>query len=48
VRNLAKTKGIDLSKIKGSGKEGRILKSDLEGNTANTKTSHTKVIEPKV
>lgn len=48
MRNLAKIKGIDLSKIKGTGKDGRILQCDLEGNNTNTKThNNNKVIEHK-
>lgn len=36
VRRLAREKGIDLSKIEGSGPGGRILKGDLEAGTKKT------------
>lgn len=42
VRRLAREKGIDLEKIKGSGPEGRILEEDLEEEKSSPDTSETK------
>lgn len=43
VRNLAKQHGIDINEIKGSGKDGRILKEDIlnyvGGKDVDTKKS---------
>ena len=42
VRRLAREKGIDLEKIKGSGPEGRILEEDLEEEKSSSDKSETK------
>ena len=34
ARNIAREKGIDLTKVKGTGPNGRIIKKDVEGYTA--------------
>jgi pyruvate dehydrogenase E2 component (dihydrolipoamide acetyltransferase) len=39
ARSIAKEKGIELTKVKGSGEEGRIVKRDLESVTPSPKTS---------
>jgi pyruvate dehydrogenase E2 component (dihydrolipoamide acetyltransferase) len=39
ARSIAKEKGIELTKIKGSGEEGRIVKRDLESVAASPKTA---------
>lgn len=36
ARSIAKEKGIDLSKVKGSGEDGRIVKKDVENTSTNT------------
>jgi pyruvate dehydrogenase E2 component (dihydrolipoamide acetyltransferase) len=37
ARNIAKEKGIDLARVKGSGEDGRIVKRDIENQTATTR-----------
>lgn len=39
IRHMARELGIDLSKIKGSGRKGRILKEDIQ-NYTNKKSNH--------
>lgn len=39
ARSIAKEKGIELAKVKGSGEEGRIVKRDLETISASPKVS---------
>ncbi|MES2621811.1 MAG: dihydrolipoamide acetyltransferase family protein [Bacteroidota bacterium] len=39
ARSIAKEKGIELAKVKGSGEEGRIVKRDLETFSASPKVS---------
>lgn len=47
ARMIAKEKGIDLGSVKGSGEEGRIVKRDLEGASANgANGTATKVAMP--
>ena len=41
VRHLARELGVDLSKVKGSGRNGRILKEDVEGFVKQIITSDT-------
>lgn len=40
IRKFAKQKGIDLSTVKGSGKHGQVMSSDLETQTGHTVTKH--------
>ena len=42
AKKIAKEKGIDISQIKGSGENGRIIKRDL--NNFNTKTTEEKIV----
>ena len=42
AKKIAKEKGIDISQIKGSGENGRIIKRDL--NNFNTKTTQEKIV----
>ncbi|MFN8276675.1 MAG: dihydrolipoamide acetyltransferase family protein [Chitinophagales bacterium] len=44
ARTIAKDKGIDLSAIKGSGEEGRIVKRDLEQVASGTKPAARPVV----
>ncbi|WP_159714704.1 dihydrolipoyllysine-residue acetyltransferase [Blochmannia endosymbiont of Camponotus nipponensis] len=41
VRHMARTSGIDLSKIKGSGRKGRILKEDIQNYINDISIDHT-------
>ncbi|HLP64554.1 pyruvate dehydrogenase complex dihydrolipoamide acetyltransferase [Flavobacterium sp.] len=41
ARQIAKDKGINLSQVKGSGENGRIVKSDVENFTASTSAAPT-------
>lgn len=41
ARRIAKDKGLDLSKVKGSGPKGRIIKADVTGNVAQQAPSNT-------
>lgn len=41
ARQIAKDKGINLSQVKGSGENGRIIKSDVENFTASTLAAPT-------
>jgi pyruvate dehydrogenase E2 component (dihydrolipoamide acetyltransferase) len=36
AKKIAKEKGIDISKVRGSGDHGRIIKKDIEGHTTTT------------
>mgnify|MGYP003683862523 CR=1 FL=1 len=47
VKHAAKERGIDLSTIKGSGNQGQIVMSDLDGVTQET-TTHEEVQNPQV
>ncbi|WP_130734095.1 pyruvate dehydrogenase complex dihydrolipoamide acetyltransferase [Flavobacterium sp. J27] len=46
AKKIAEEKGINLTEVKGSGENGRIVKSDVENFTPNTVATTSKVIEP--
>jgi pyruvate dehydrogenase E2 component (dihydrolipoamide acetyltransferase) len=48
AKKIASEKGIDLSKLKGSGDEGRIVKKDVETFVATPETPATKTAVPVV
>ncbi len=43
AKKIAKDKGVDLSKVKGSGENGRIVKSDIENFVPQTSTASASV-----
>lgn len=43
AKKIAEEKGVDISTVKGSGDDGRIVKRDIENLSATTKTTETKV-----
>lgn len=45
AKQIAKEKGINLNQVKGSGENGRIVKSDIENYTSSTLTIQNDVIE---
>lgn len=47
AKKIAQDKGIDLSQVKGSGENGRIVKSDVENFTPSAKAIEAKVETPK-
>lgn len=48
AKQIAKEKGINLSQIKGSGENGRIVKSDVENFTASTPVATQSTSQPEV
>ena len=46
AKQIAKEKGVNLNQIKGSGENGRIVKSDVENYTPSINTNKTSVAEP--
>lgn len=47
ARQIAKEKGINLSQVKGSGENGRIVKSDVENFTASAQPTTTAASQPQ-
>ncbi|WP_298119637.1 pyruvate dehydrogenase complex dihydrolipoamide acetyltransferase [Flavobacterium sp.] len=48
AKQIAKDKGINLSQVKGSGENGRIIKSDVENFTASASVTSQSTSQPEV
>jgi pyruvate dehydrogenase E2 component (dihydrolipoamide acetyltransferase) len=46
AKKIAEEKGINISQVKGSGENGRIVKSDIENFTATTPVSNQAIVQP--